>query len=407
MVETQEMSILNGGTVLTDVELDSFEETEDLGAIFEAVSEDKRLEHIPVIELVDPQKEYPVGITADITINVRCLEGCDLGGGTILIGDENDRVIAEQMLTDFADGLGLNTTGSLSVQIPTEAGEYTWTIIFYPAGSSPEDTADDATTLASPEATEANLLSATVDGDALRDVAIATETAIASNDEGTDATIPANHAIVEAEYHFKTLAHITGMTVTRDYQPVVVGADYVINVGLECLSGCSLLGQKVDVFCGGELLTTAEMGEKDSGPLTGLYQAAITLKAPDEVKVIELICTVNPEGLGLSHTSNVCRHYVSTKLLPQCRVDIAVVDSDSLKPPKHVVEYTTRPKGGYPAWGSSDNNGKISLDLAWGEHSVDVTAQDYDAASEVFTIPEGQEEYALTIQVDYHEPLFL
>jgi hypothetical protein len=319
-------------------------------------------EHIAVIEIVEPQKEYPVGAETALIVNVRCPEGCDLSGGMILIGDEGDRTIAEQYLTSFEEGQGVTTTGSFSVQIPPEPGEHTWTIVYFPKGSD------------------------------------------AATDEDTETTIFASHAIVQAEYRFRANTHITGMTVYREYQPVEVGKDYVITVGVECLAGCSLLGQRLNVFCEGELLATAEVGEP-AGVLSKLYQAVITLTAPDDVGLYELRCSIDPDGLGLAHTSNECKHYVTTRLSSQCRLDVTVVNSESREPLAD-ASLTMRPTGGYPSWWCTNNEGKVSIDAAWGEHTITASCENYEYATETVVLSKGQEVVGLTMPMDYHAPLF-
>jgi hypothetical protein len=356
-------------------------------------------EHIAVIEIVEPKKEYPIGTTAELIVNVRCPEGCDLGGGLIFIGDENDQVIAEQYLTSFENGNGINTTGPFGAQIPTEPGEYTWTIVFFPEGSA--DEAGEGEPAAEGESA-AGVESAT---DTEGGPAAGLEEATEGDTESSAAAVLVGHAIIQAEYRFKANKHITGMTVHRAYQPVETGADYVITVGAECLTGCSLLGQKVNVFCEDELLATAELKEP-VGTSTKLYQAAITLTAPDSVGLYELRCRVDPEGLGLAHTSNECKHYVTTRLPAQCRLEVSVVDAESSKPVAD-VSLTVRPTGGYPSWWQTNSEGKAFVEVAWGEYTVSTNRENYGDVTESVILPEGQELIELTIPVEYHEPAIM
>jgi hypothetical protein len=190
--------------------------------------------------------------------------------------------------------------------------------------------------------------------------------------------------------------------VRREYQPVETGADYVITVGAECLAGCSLLGQSVNVFCEDELLATAELGAA-TGTSTKLYQVAITLSAPDSVGLYELRCCLDPEGLGLAHTSNECKHYVTTRLPSQCRLDITVVDSESSNPVAD-VSLTVRPTEGYPSWWRTDSEGKASIDAAWGEYTVSTNRENYGDTIASVLLPEGQELIELTLPLEYQEP---
>ncbi len=375
-------------------------------------------EHIAVIEIVEPKKEYPVGIEADLIINVRCPEGCDLRGGTILIGDESDHIVAEQPLAFFNEEQGVATTGNFSVQIPREVGEYTWSIVFFPEGSNAEaeDSKGAPAIIAGEEANGSSApaeSASEVSADATAEegdnaaASLGEDNAAASlgEDNAAESSAPARHAVIEAVYSFKAVTHVTGMTVYRDYQPVVVGSEYTIIVGIECLTGCSMLGQNIQVFCEDELLATAAVGEP-AGILSKLYQASIKLTAPDEVGLYELKCCVEPEGLGLAHTSNVCRHYVTTRLPSQGTIDITVVDSESLRPMAG-VELVVRPKEGYPSWWHTNQEGKALVDIALGEHTIGATHENYKYADETVTLSEGQETIELTIPMEFHEPVMV
>ena len=102
------------------------------------VFEDEIIQHIAEIEVIAPKYEYPVGIPTEMTVRVRCPEGCDLSGGTILIGNADDQVIAEQTLTIFNEQQGFSSTNSFTVQIPEIPGDYVWTVIYYPVKSESE-----------------------------------------------------------------------------------------------------------------------------------------------------------------------------------------------------------------------------------------------------------------------------
>ncbi|MDR3052265.1 MAG: hypothetical protein LBU48_00185 [Coriobacteriales bacterium] len=341
------------------------------------------LEHIAVIEIVEPKKTYPIGIETDLIIQVRCPEHCNLSGGILLIGDESDQIIAEQYLTCFDKEHGVNTTGAFPVQIPTEPGTYTWTVAFFPKGDGSADDEDASTS---------------EDG-------AAAGGARESVSAGTGIAAAVTHAAVQAEFCFTANKHVTGMTVHREYQPVEIGKNYVITVGVECLTGCSLLGQKVEVFCQDELLATAELQEP-VGISPKLYRAEITLTAPDTLGLYELRCCVKPEGLGLAHTANECLHYLTTGLASQCRIAITAVDAESLKPLAD-VSLTSRPAGGYPSLCCTDSAGRASIDAPWGEITLTASCENYEYAKEKVTLPEGQTAVEFTLPMEYHAPLFM
>ena len=323
-------------------------------------------QHIPVIKIIDPRKEHPVGMVSDMTIKVRCPEGCDLRGGTILIGDANDQVVAEQTLTGYNERNGVNTTGNFFVEMPKEAGDHTWTIVFYPSECH---TIDYDSNLSNSGSTDQN------------------------DFEEIEA---AQHAIVQAEYHFNAEQHITGMSVWRDsLEPVPMGDEYLLNVGINCMLGCSLLGQTVRIYHDGILLASAVM-EEPSAPLESLYRAKVQLTAPQEVGRFTLECRFEPEELDVSHTSNILKYTLTTNKHAQCRLDlIALNEKDGM--PLSYADFIVRPKDGFAGYIRSGEDGKASIGMPWGDITVEAICDEYRDASASITVPENQEVYELTL----------
>jgi len=343
-------------------------------------------QHIAIIEIVDPKTEYPVGLVADLTINVSCPEGCDLGGGTILIGDENDQVLAEQILTHFDEGDGLNTTGSFSVQIPKEAGTHCFTIVFYPAESDSAD-ADASISVESPEPGDA-VLPSPEPGDA-----------VFSSPEKNEAAL---HAIVQIEYSFEAVGHVTGMAAWRsNSNPVPVGNEFVLNVGIKCIHGCKTPGQKIGIYLDNEQLATVDLLEPEP-PLTGLYKNQVTLTAPAEVGTYVLECRVEPDGLDLLHASNTHPYSLSTTPQPQCQLEITTLRKNDGAPVEHAY-IVIIPKDGFSGQVRTNAEGRATIGVARGEQQIRVVCDDYLSVIEDIMIPEGQEVFELTFEM-LHTP---
>jgi len=338
-------------------------------------------QHIPVIEITDPKKELPVGMLLNMTVNVRCQEACDLRGGTILIGDADNHVVAEETLVAFDEKRGLSSTDSFSVQVPREPGDYTWTIVFYPFEDDTSDTdvgyeGEEAEQLPSDDASAALL-----------------ETPVSL------------HAIVQTEYHFKAIQHITGMSVWRNTSETVpVGSDYELNIGISCIHGCSLLGQTVNIYCDGSLLASAVM-EEPKAPLESLYQNTLTLAAPSEVGMSTLECRLEPQGLDLSHTSDTRKYILTTNKHAQCRLDLLVLNEEE-GTPIGKASIVVRPKDGYPGYSQVDAEGKTSIGVPWGDIHIGVNLRGYLEVETDISIPEGQEVYELTMKMFTDPSLF-
>jgi len=358
MAEAQEETILG----------DAFNvENEDFESISTELEDSQEiLQHIPTIRVVDPKKEHPVGMIVDMTIEVSCPDCCDLRGSTVLIGDVCDQVVAEQTLVGYDEENGVNTTGSFSVEMPKEEGDHTWTIVFYPSESNPEELDEEL-------------------GDSNE------------NDQySEDLVADAQHAIVQIEYTFKTVKHITGMSVWRNSgEPVPVGDEYLLNVGVNCLLGCSLLGQTVSVYHDGALLASAVVGEP-APPLESLFYAQVPLKAPDKVGMFALECRLEPEGLDLSHTSNSFRYILTTNKRAQCRLNLAAISEED-SAPLALADFVVRPKDGFAAFLRSGEDGKVSIGMPYGDVYIEANCDNRKDANASITIPEGQEEYELTL----------
>ena len=360
-------------------------------------------QHVVSIEVIEPKSEYPVGLPAEMTIGLSCPEGCDLRGGTILVGDANDQVLAEQTITCFDEAKGLSTTDCFIVQIPKEPGTHSFTIIFFPAESDRlgSDRAESAPA-------ESDRLGSAPAGSAPSETDVS---ANAGTDDGSteeksaarfspEATALALHAITQTEYRFEAVGHITGMAAWRDDpNPVPVESEYVLNVGIKCVHGCQTPGQKVSIYHDDRLLATVDMLDPVP-PLTGLFQNRVTLTAPAEVGTCMLECRIEPENLDLLHAFNAHPYALTTVAQPQCRLDLTAVKMSEGTPVDGAIIIVI-PKDGYSGQVRTGADGKASIGVAWGEQQLRATCNDYQTVVQDITIPKGQEALELTLEMLY------
>jgi hypothetical protein len=334
-------------------------------------------EHVAVIEIVDPPSRFPVGLTTELEIFIRCPEACDLTGGVVLIGDADDQVVAELYLEEFLASEGVNTTGKFEVLIPSEVGEHTWNIYFFPA--------DDADLEAAAEAND--------QGGALVDEAIAPFS--------PDAAPQFLHAIVQAQFTFTTTQHLTGMAVWRESLPVTIGTEFELNIGINCVEHCSLLGQNVNVYLDEQLLATVPMGEPEA-PRNGLFFKTVTLRAPEEIGSYQLTCKMEPEGLELLHAPAQSVYSFTTALQPECLLTVTVLEEKSEKPVDG-ANISVRIKGSYPYHGRSDEAGQATFNLPWGEYRVGSICADYRDSEETINLTEDMKNADVTLHM-YYDP---
>ena len=360
------------------------------------------LEHVTIIEIVEPQKKYPVGLPADMVIKVSCPEGCDLGGGMILIGDADDKVVSEQRLMGFTGEETVNTTEKFSVQIPTEPGDYTWTIIFYPSESDLINSNSSDNDFSESELSDADPTNTDPTNTDFEPVAPGEADQPAFEEVRTKVAL---HATSQTEYSFQTVEHITGMSIWRDsVSPVPIGDEYQLHVGISCIHGCTLLGQEVNLYHKDALLATAVM-EEPLPPYESLYQNKIALTAPNELGSFVLECRFEPEGLDLLHKSNTHRYSLTTSKHAQCRLDLIARSAEDDSPLPCAV-FIVRPKDGCAGYVRTDKDGKASIGLPWGDVHVEVNCDERRDVQADITLPEGQETYELTLAMPW-EPLQL
>jgi len=365
MTEVQVTSNLNESKVVGQ-ENDNLEQVEA-----------KASQHIVVIEVDELNEDYRVEDVAEMNIHVSCPEGCDLRGGTILIGDSSDQVITEQILTYFDDELRLNYTGVFSVQIPTQTGSHNWTIIFFPREQASDDVCEkDVVLYGAGDGVDTSVDTSVKSGD----IGKAGQAALEDSETGL-------HTIAQIEFHFEVLPHKTSMIVWRDdSMPMPVGNEYQIRVGVRCFKGCSLLGQRVSLYQDDSFVANFGLLEPIA-PHLDFYQNEVTLSAPSKVGAYTLFFMFEPYGLEISHYPSSFLYTLTTTKQPQCRLELSAINAETGAPVDN-AEFTVEPKNGYKGMVQGDTNGKASVDVAWGEYRIKVVREDYQDFLCDITIPE-------------------
>jgi len=391
-------------------------------------SEEIASEHVTIIEVTSTQGKHPVGIDVDLKVGVRCSQGCDLRGSTILLGDTEDNVLAERILVNYSEEKGLNTTTYFTVKAPEEPGFYTWPVYFFPLkddtaeeelprDSNNEIEADEGGTADSVYVAigdrEAEALESNCTIDEPEDIADSDKALVAGGEIGEsepdepaiDQATTVLHEVTQGEYRFQTVAHFVRISMWRDSKaPVPVGEEYLLNISIKCIIGCSLVGQKLNILQNDvpAPISTIEMPE----PLSdGTHHMQVSLIAPDKVGMFGLECSFEDEVLRHLHDLSTHKYFLTTNKKPQCRLNLSAVTKEDGSPVDYVY-FHIQPDPGFPAKERSEIDGKVSFDVPWGEIRIDVMHDEYRARSQYITIPEGSETFDFTVQMHYQPVIF-
>jgi len=333
---------------------------------------EEKAPHKTTIEITGLREEYPVGFNACFVVGVTCQEKCSLSGGTILIGDIDDYILAEQTLNNFDSCTGLNTTDSFYVKIPEIPGNHSFTVIYFPLGTG----------------TDTNNMSGS---DSIKEEAELFK---------LNSQIVSLHSITQTEFSFEANPHTTSVLAWRDeLVPVPVGSEYLLHVGINCFEGCSLYGQKVNIYQDDVFISTVEVLEP-AAKRRGYYHNEVTLVAPAEVGMYTLEFRFQPEESDLSHNAKPCQFFLTTTLKPQCRLDLTAINVDDNTPVEY-ANFFVQPKEGFPGQVQANSMGKASMNVCWGEHKIYATREDYQAVFREILIPEGQEVFEMTFAMSY------
>jgi hypothetical protein len=189
------------------------------------------------------------------------------------------------------------------------------------------------------------------------------------------------------------------MAVWRDLVPVTVDTDFEINVGINCVEGCSLLGQSVNLYLDDELVSTVVMGQPVA-PREGLFWAVAKLRAPKEIGLYKVFCRMEPEGLELQHAPVETTFVFTTDLPAQARLHVTCLD---LKRgiPVSGADINVRATGGYPYRLRANDQGESWIDLPYGEYRIGAICAEYQDVEKMVTLSEGVLVLEVTLQLPY------
>lgn len=230
--------------------------------------------HQPAVELA---QTFPAEVeaAAEIPLRVRasCPEGCDLQGGVVNI--ENAEAIVLTSVLGASEGAEAAETPEIVLKAPAELGEASWSVVFPRqeiGGAVHEECALHATST--------------------------------------------------------VLPHTTSVAVWGVPSPFR-GSRFSVKVGIKCSAECRLSGQRVEVRDeAGAKVGEGTLGDDPRPGTSALYEAEVSLVAPDEAGIVTCSADFAPQELDLPHRA-ASGHFTFR----------------SLEPPEHTVTVRVVPKG--------------------------------------------------------------
>lgn len=259
---------------------------------------------------------------ADLSLKgeVRCSQGCDLTGHSLLIKNQDDILIDRVELTHFDSGSKVNETDEVVAKAPLASGAYTWAFVF--AAHEQE-----------------SLL----------------------------------HDEASAEVSFTVKPHATSMTIWGVPPTVSSGDKFTAIVGIKCLAHCRLSGPEVEIHDHEE--TQNWRGRVGAEPWTGttaLYFAEAELSAPIAEGYYRWHARL-PEFTWqqVQHEGDHAAFGVRVVGPSDCVVRVEAIDKDDNDPIKgaHVVLHPYR--------GITDEHGVFEIRVPKGEYRLCISGLRY------------------------------
>jgi hypothetical protein len=220
--------------------------------------------------------------SADIALKVEvsCSSACDLRDGTVKIVSRDGAVVKEAKLVTF-DGK-TNQTAEIEIKAPTKAGENAWKTLFP-----------------------------------------------AQEKEGI------KHAESSAQFSFTVKPHPTSMKVLDFPDPVAVGQEFSVKVGVKCSAGCKLANRGLGVYtANGAKVGTGVVGDVQLPGETALWLAELKLKAPEVEGRARWTVMFPKSDLEPPHDESSCFFDFGIGGHPDQVVTVEVVDRDTKLPVK-------------------------------------------------------------------------
>jgi hypothetical protein len=280
--------------------------------------------HEVTVSVVNTPTTEVDGTTA-LTLNLRaiCSIGCDLWGKSIQVLTEDGTLVIKKPLLQ-SDGSTL-ASGEIVVQAPFEPGEHSWTVLF-PAQ--------------------------TVGG------------------------VP--HKESSTTFPIVVKPHATRVKVWQVPPTVIASQHFVVNVGVECSSQCSLAGQKIEIRDQkGTRLVAAILGEHPHADSKGLYWTEVELEAPISEGRFRWTAAFPGADVSGFHKQASCDFSSAVVREGECLLTIEAV-SKELSLPARNARVLIRPQRyrGFTYENETDEEGIAEVRLPAGEYQVYVRGEE-------------------------------
>jgi hypothetical protein len=253
--------------------------------------------------------EVDVGTDVTLKVEVSCGSGCDLRGTPVnVIGPAGVLLTGELTLWDGT----ANETVDLMFTVPSQIGEYAWSIVFPKCES--EDVIHE------------------------------------------ESSLPMS---------FKTIPHETSMAVWDIPSPVAINSSLSVKVGMHCSAGCRLGGRIIEV-CDetGAKIGEGTLGDTAWGGTKALYWAEVELTAPPSVGVSSRSVRFVAGDGEFSHEGTSAAFSFRTDRPPEHRVTVTVLEKMTNAP----VENVEVRLGFYVA--TTGKRGVLTLDVPKGTYEL-------------------------------------
>ena len=299
-----------------------------------------------------PEKLY-VGDTASLVMFGACESGCDLVGDSITIFDFNEEVVAQ---AQFATQEGeLAVSEPMPLKMPTEPGEYQYIVHYEPRELPLPD--DGGPAFKNPHEERELLLVFTVEP---------------------------HHVSVST----------WGVTA-----PVWVGAPIEVCVGVACSSGCSLEGQRVEVYNENDELMCSGTLHEPEAPRTTLWWDKLTTTAPTDAKLHRWEARFCPQGLDTPHEAATHKFSFVARVPPERNFKITVIDEKAGKPQRSArVELKPSDGTGKAQFASTNAEGIATIGTSKGQFNLKVTAPSRRTFTETVDLTEHDLEVEVHLQ---------
>ena len=256
--------------------------------------------------VVSSPAEFEVGADVALKVKVTCESGCDLKDEVVRVLAQDGTVVKEVKLTTHEGTV--SQTDEFMVKMPPKVGANMWKVVFP-----------------------------------------ASEKAGVKHKEGS------------APLAFIVKPHATSLAVLDAPDPVAIGADFKIKVGVKCSHGCKLSGRDIEVYdVRGEKVASGRVGDIQSAKPASLWVAEVTAKGPVSEGRYRWTVRFLKSDLEPPHEGTFRTFDFGVGGATECLVTVEVTDNET-KAPVPAATVLLRPTlyRGY-AYSSTTNDGGVA-----------------------------------------------